>query len=112
MKVIARDAYTEQEETEMLATKKARIVYNRARSVKLRKRGEKVWWSPYFNGWMWAAVTEPSWMADIIREDEERWTPPKCHGSNMFTDETDDEKWWECKHCGHTKEFGFLERPH
>lgn len=54
MKVIARGAYTEQEETEMLATKKARIVYNRARSVTLRKRGEKVWWSPYFNGWMWA----------------------------------------------------------
>jgi hypothetical protein len=44
---------TEQEEFELLAEKKARLVLNRKRSVKLRNRGEEIWWSPYFMGWLW-----------------------------------------------------------
>jgi len=44
---------TEQQEYELLASKRARIVFNRKRKVKLRKRGERVWWSIHFNGWMW-----------------------------------------------------------
>ena len=44
---------TEQEEFDLMAEKKARLVLNRARSVKLRNRGEIIWWSNYFNGWLW-----------------------------------------------------------
>lgn len=36
--------------------------------------------------------------------------PPKCHLTPMFLDSGDDDyvpvTWWECKHCGHTKEWG------
>jgi len=38
-------------------------------------------------------------------EDIER-TAPKCHFTTMFVDQAEDEAWWECKHCGHTKPFG------
>jgi len=34
--------------------------------------------------------------------------PPKCHFTEMFLDHADDGcesvAYWECEHCGHTKE--------
>lgn len=43
---------------------------------------------------------------EMMAEDEKRWTPPRCHMTLMFLDASDHEQWWECKHCGHTKEIG------
>ena len=31
---------------------------------------------------------------------------PRCHMKPMFVDQAEDEAWWECSHCGHTKPFG------
>ena len=31
---------------------------------------------------------------------------PRCHMTIMSVDQAEDEAWWECKHCGHTKPFG------
>jgi hypothetical protein len=35
--------------------------------------------------------------------------PPRCHLTPMEMESGDDGdrsvEWWECKHCGHTKEF-------
>ena len=39
----------------------------------------------------------------MMAEDEFRLTPPMCHLTPMFLDQSDNEQWWECKHCGHTK---------
>ena len=29
---------------------------------------------------------------------------PRCHFTPMDLDGWSDEAWWECRHCGHTKE--------
>ena len=31
---------------------------------------------------------------------------PRCHMKPMFVDQAEDDAWWECSHCGHTKSFG------
>ena len=28
---------------------------------------------------------------------------PRCHMTPMLVDQAEDEAWWECGHCGHTK---------
>lgn len=40
---------------------------------------------------------------EMMAEDDKRFTPPICHFTPMFKDESDCSIWWECKHCGHTK---------
>jgi hypothetical protein len=44
---------TAQNEFDLFTTKEARIFYSAKRKRKLKRRGELVWWSPYFDGWMW-----------------------------------------------------------
>lgn len=39
----------------------------------------------------------------MMAEDQKRWTPPICHSTPMNKDSSDEETWWECKHCGHAK---------
>jgi ribosomal protein L37AE/L43A len=29
---------------------------------------------------------------------------PRCHFTPMQLETLDDESWWECRHCGHTKD--------
>lgn len=42
----------------------------------------------------------------LIEEDRKRWeNAPICHMKRMSMDESDEERWWECTICGHTKEF-------
>ena len=45
----------------------------------------------------------------LYRDMEDSMTPPMCHFTFMEMEYGDDGdrsvEWWECKHCGHTKEF-------
>ena len=36
---------------------------------------------------------------------------PRCHFTYMTYEDSEDESWWECRHCGHTKGIGMLDRP-
>lgn len=31
---------------------------------------------------------------------------PRCHFRPMMLEGWSDEQWWECSHCGHTKDIG------
>ena len=42
---------------------------------------------------------------------EEARTPPVCHFTYMTYQDGEDESWWECRHCGHAKGIGMLDRP-
>lgn len=47
-------------------------------------------------------------MESVWREETRRFeaTAPKCHFARMSLESGDgDEAWWECRHCGHTKEL-------
>ena len=40
----------------------------------------------------------------LMTELEKNIIPPKCHFTFMALEFSDNEEWWECKHCGHTQE--------
>ena len=46
----------------------------------------------------------------LIAEEEQKFQPPKCHFTFMSHEASDYEEWWECRHCGHTKNIGFMDR--
>lgn len=37
-------------------------------------------------------------------QEEIEKTAPKCHFTIMNLEVGEDESWWECEHCGHTRE--------
>lgn len=54
-------------------------------------------------------------MADFdrqIAEEEKRIEVPVCHFTPMSYEASDDQEWWICHHCGHTKEIGMMDFPH
>ena len=48
-------------------------------------------------------LAEYSECQKMLAEDDKRLTPPMCHMKPMMLDASDDEQWWQCEHCGHTK---------
>jgi hypothetical protein len=36
---------------------------------------------------------------------------PKCHFKPMQFEMGEEESWWECAYCGHTKHVGFMDYP-
>lgn len=48
---------TEQDEFELLAGKEARLVLNKKRYRAISKRGDFIWRSHYFGGWIWIKRT-------------------------------------------------------
>lgn len=47
----------------------------------------------------------------IHMHEQQQKQAPRCHFTPMHYQEADYEAWWECPHCGHTKEIGMLGRP-
>lgn len=46
------------------------------------------------------------------REMTSKIIAPVCHFTPMSCEESDDESWWICNHCGHTKSVGFMNASH
>ncbi len=38
-----------------------------------------------------------------IEMESKQPAPPKCHFKTMSFQDGEDESWWECDYCGHTK---------
>ena len=45
-------------------------------------------------------------MERVYAEEARRAPPaPRCHMTPMTVHMGEEESWWECRHCGHTKEM-------
>jgi len=48
---------------------------------------------------------------EAMAEIENNIKAPVCHFTPMSYESSDYEEWFECGHCGHTKEIGMLDYP-